>query len=360
MNSFRPIFRESGLYPRVTDDECDALIDQFEINDERGDPDRHNLAEAFFWQFWAHWTFNTTAIGGVHRNLYFGDMTGHFGAYPPARMNSAIMKDGRFLLHEGSLPSLRSDDDALREITPDEHRNNENRVLAAWHLALARLHNQRMDIHGDFDTAFDEVVAAFNKAALHALGRLLGMDTRELLDVRVSDAHLSAEAAFQFLRFGHPMMPETFAGRPLFDKTIRAAAVPMVELLNEPAAKIGMRMCQPMIDGSEGGKGRSILFHTIKTRHNEMRLVPWGDVARKYGVRSVPNPACPVFFGMLEEAQDGAFGTVGSRLIADGVVGTLKWGQNPRKGVWDPEPDDLPCTVADIIEATFAPRRSEV
>ena len=351
---FEQVFTASDRFPRITDDECDALINEFEINDERDD--LLNIAEAFAWQFWAHWTFNTVKIGDNFENLYRGTMTGHFGAYPLAGKGSALMKDGRYLLNQGSLPSLQSDDPALREVTPDEHRNNENRILAAYHLTVARLHNKRMDVHGDYDRAFNEVVASFNKAMMTVAMKMLEMDEREFLKInhRSKKVHLCPEWAFQAGRFGHVQMPETFGKNDLFDKTLRAADVDMKSLLEENSCKVGVRMSAPMMKNSEGGKGEPILFHTMKTRHNEQQLACWGDVATAYRFKTDIEPCVPIFYGLLKESKDGRFGEIGRELLRDGIAGTLLWPEHgSQRGIYYREPDDLPCTIEDIIREVW-------
>lgn len=351
---FEEIFKHSNKYPRITDDEIDKLIAEFEINDDRDN--LLNLSEAFSYQFWAHWTYNTVQIDDQHENLYRSTMSGHFGAYPMAGKNSAIMNNGYFLLNQTSLPIINSDIEGLREITPDEHRNNENRVLAAWHLTLARLHNKRMDVHGDYTKAFDEVVASFNKAILKVSLKMLEMNEREFLNLshRSGKVHLCKEWAFQAARFGHPMMPEKFGNKELFDKTLRAADIDMNSLLSEDAGKVGLRMAPKMIEGSMGGTGDSILFKTVKTRHNEQDIACWGDVASSYKIKTDIDPCVPVFYGMLKESKDGRFGELGREIIKDGIAGTLLWpARGSQLGIYYKEPDDLPCTIEDIIKEVW-------
>ena len=338
---------------RATDDECDRIKAMFRVDDERSG--RVSVVEAFVFQFWAHWTFNSKRIGGQMVNAYGFDANGLFGVYPFAGASSIIMADGRFKLEDGHLPTIT---ESNLELTPDQHRGNENRVLTAFHLLLAKLHNSRMDIHGDYDLARTEVVAAFNKAFQYAAMTILNMDEGEFYDIKVDDFHRSLECVFAVARFGHVQMPETFGGKGLFDKAQWSSDVDMRAMLDEKAGAIGMRVAPAMVSGSEGGKGRSILDHTVTVRHGEERIGTYQDAARRFGIRSdIDIDCCPLWAGMMREADmhggGDQFGPLGRRMIADAVAGTLMWGEPVQQGVWYAEPDDLPTTVADIIEAVW-------
>lgn len=351
MHQFHTAFKQGSR--RLSDREVNEVKGNFSINDDRST--RISIADAFAFQFHAHWYVNSRMENGQMVNLYNFNADGLFGAYPTSGKNSVLIDpDGLFRLQDGHLPLLAN---TILEMTPDAHRGNENRVLTAFHLLLAKLHNKRMAIHGDFNKARDEVVCAFNNAFERAAMNIVQMDDEgEFRSVAIKDFHKSFEWTFAVGRFGHVQMPETFGGKGLFDKTEFSSDVDMVGMTTEMAGKIGMRISPAMHGGSEGGQGKSILDHTVVARHNIQNVCTFDDAAlalRRVVKSEIDVPACPLWAGMMREAdmQDtqDTFGPVGRRLIADGISGTLAWGQDIQKGLWYDAPDDLPLTVADII-----------
>lgn len=349
MQEFIHLF--NGPTKRLTDDEIDGVISGFEVNDERSE--RISLLEAFLFQLHAHEYVASREVRGKPVNDYNFFADGTTGIYPKAGKNSMLIDpDGRFRLVDGRLPKMEATN---LEITPDEHRGNENRLLSAWHLTVARLHNFCMDQHGEYEKAVDEVTCALNNCYLNAAKDETGIeDTSEFFDVFSSDMHLSLEFAFSIGRWGHVRMPETFGGKKLFDKRNSSDEVPMLAMADEKAGKLGLRVAPSMVAGSEGGKGRSILDHTVKQRHLKHFLVNFNELDRRYRPLSRNQPRVPIWVGMMMEAENDRLGPLGARLVADGIAGTLSWGRDIQKGLWYDRPDYCPSNVKELIERVWS------
>lgn len=345
----------------VTDTECDAIIERFRFDDDRSN---HITAlEAFLGQFHAHWYVNSKGKGDTLHNLYNFDADGSFGAYPTADKGSILIDKatGKYHYDEYGLPTISTEIAGdIGEVAPDAHRGTENKTLTAMHLLLAKLHNSRIDDHGDYDLAKQETVACFNHAFLHATMKICGIESQaEFLNVKIKDFHRSLEYAFSVGRFGHAQMPATINGQPLFGFEGGSAKVDMVTLsTTEMAGKLGMRIAIPMHEGSEGGKGVSILKHTVEKRHNQLGLASFQELANRMRIHSVIDiPNCPIWVGVLREAElhnestdNDTLGPVGARAVADGMAGTLMWGQDRAQGLWHPRWNGAPSTIAEIVE----------
>lgn len=341
---------------RSSDAECEKFVELFEVNDERGGI---SLIDAMLGQFHAHWYVASKQVRGKTFNAYWGKADGTHGAFPmfdgdpvfyDADGRFKLTQEGNFYVYGGKI-----------SLAPDQHRSNENIVLTAFHLLLAKFYNKRLDEHGIRALAKAEAVACFQHAFMDMTKNVTGLTEVEIMnEVKVKNFADGFEFAMAVGRWGHPCMPETIGGKPLFDKSRKPGDIDFQKLSDEKAGKLGMRIAPIMSSSSEGGKGKGILEHTIGNRHNKHNLCTFEELARAMGFNGRDAQSlgsefkyCPMFVGILKEAEvkgDGILGPVGARAVADGMASTLNWAEGSQEGLWHPRWNGAPSTALEISD----------
>lgn len=326
-----------GDYVPVSNMELDAIADRIELNDDRSS--LASVADVAFLQFIVHLTNNTKTIGGKPCNVFDGRAHGLFGMY--GDLAAVMMKDGRFRLSaDDNLPWVMFGKDGADASV--EMRQNENPVLASIHLAFIRLHNARMDAHGDEALARQEVVGAINKSLLNIVVKITQMDPGEILELGKTHHTFvnSAEWAFAAGRLPHPMVTETFAGNPLFTK-MRAHEVPLKKLLEEDAGRPGLRIAPSM------GRGdKELIKKTLLMRHNEHKLRDTAALAGLFGLDG-GNKGEPIWSGLMEATNNG-WDVIAQHAMAAGFGGMLAWAQGT-EGVYMVESEGVPETLEEVV-----------
>lgn len=316
----------------LTDTACDDLKASFKIDDSKSAV--ITTGSAFLWQFWAHDVFNTMEDGTA--NLYSGVVDGLDGFYGPKTIRDFTMKDGKFKLPNNDLPVLNFG--PLAQLAPDLHRANENPVLKAFHLLFSRLHNKRMDAHGDEILARKETMATLTQLFLNEALLVCGMGTQEFFDVTVTGFNQSLEGVFAAGRWAHAQMPETTNGLPVFRHQL-AGEVDMIALWDgsEMARELNLGVSTAMTKMTHVVGEHDIRERTF-TQHNKHGLASWADAAKRYRIEPLVTPDAPIWAGMLMEAEaqgNGLLGPLGRRMVADLIAGSLYLAHvrdNPWKG----------------------------
>ena len=322
----------------------DEIADRIAVNDHRSS--LSSVADIAFLQGVIHLTSNTKAIGGQQVNIFDGRAHGHFGLY--GDLAQTIYKDGRFRLSaDGNLPWVTFGKDGAD--AQAEFRQNENPVLAAIHLTWMRLHNARMDVHGDEAKAKREVVSAINKALLAITVRLTGIEAGRVLDIGRNRAKFvnTFEWVMAVGRLPHVQVSAKFKGNLLFAK-MRAHEVPLRDLLDEDAGRPGLRIVEAMGHGE-----KNLIQLTHKTRPVEHKLCDCRQLAQYFGM-SGGAEGVPIWSGLLEEAETsgGKWGPIASTALAAGFGGMLIWAQG-NEGVYYAEDDGVPETLREMVEAVW-------
>lgn len=328
---------------------CQLIRDEYKIDDGRSDS--ISLGNALYFQFYAHQTLDSVEIDGEMFNRYDSLDNGQ-GIYP-ARMDSPLLtQDGYFITSEEmGLPFIAG---TKKELTVDAHRANENMPLKAFHLMAIRLHNKRMDEHGDFKLAKEEVIALTNRITLNETMVVTGLTEKQIFDeVVIKDAHMSLEWNFGFGRWAHAQMPESFNGQHIFTKGA-SKDVDLVALFEDEMARdlnLGVTTAMTKMDHVMGAK--NILQRTF-SRHSELGLPSIQELAAAYR-KSLPldiPQGCPIWPGVLLEAeltQGDGLGPLGARAVADAIAGSLRWAY-PGQGIWHALWDGAPSSTVDIIK----------
>ena len=338
---------------------CNKIKDMFAIDDERST--RSTSGHAFYFQFWAHqWTDSVFKSNEkIPFNRYDFDDNGQ-GVYPIRDLDSSLIdrKTGKFVLHNGGLPTLVSDNRET-ETAPDNHRVNENKILSAMHLIAIKLHNKLIDDYEiDYYTAKQRVIAELNRATLHESLHLTGYDEDEFFnDIRIPDMHKTMEFNFALARWAHVQMPDTVNGKHVFDRMERSDSVDIERLFDgaEMARVLNLGVSKAMTEMMHVPSPTNILDRTFK-RNNDLGLINAEQMAKISGfdsandlVENMPDfKNAPLWPFILMEAgftePEGQLGPMGARWIADGIAGTLLWGLHG-EGVWLdwalPNPHDL-------------------
>jgi hypothetical protein len=120
-----------------------------------------------------------------------------------------------------------------------------------------------------------------------------------------------------------------------------------------------------MHTGSMGGDpdSGSILDKTLMDKHFQFELASFQDafnVLRRTtkNAKPIQYPNCPLFAGMLAEADQSeseGFGPIGSRMIADGISGSLAYGQPSKTGLWFNLGTEYPRKLEDLITYVYGP-----
>lgn len=327
----------------ISNPEIDALADGININDDRSS--LCSVADIAFLQFIIHLTNNTKTIGGVRVNVFDGRAHGFFGLY--GDLAATIYKNGRFRLSaDGNLPWVIFGKDGADASA--EFRQNENPVLASVHLAVMRLHNARMDEHGDEAMARREVVSAVNKSLLSITMKLTGYDAGEILALgreyhRFVNTHEWTDAVG---RLPHVMVSDKFADKPLFSK-MRAHEVPLMELTAEDAGRPGLRIAESMGHGD-----KNLIQLTHKTRHVEHGLCDCAQLAAYFGLDG-GEAGVPIWAGLLSEAERSTgWGPIASKAMAAGFGSMMIWAQG-NEGVYYAEGEGVPETLEAIVSAIW-------
>ena len=334
---------------RLTSVGCEEIKKRFKRDDSRSK--QITLFNPMWFQFWAHQCLDSTEIDGEKFNRYDGFDNGQ-GLYP-VRMDSPLLKGGYFKLSKNGLPAMSPVDESKPiELTVDAHRGNENKVLKALHRMGSKIHNKRMDAHGDFDLAKSETIATLNIVTLNESLVLCQMDWNEFFEIQVNGLNLSLEWNFAIARWAHAQMPDTVNDEHIFEKGWSGTVDVESLYTSERARDLNLGVSPAMTDMAHlPSKPHSILERTF-ARHLELGLPCWQDLADAYDVsprEDVPE-GCPIWPGLLMEAEDndGMLGRLGRRVVADGLAGSLLWSEG--EGVWHPRWKGAPTSTLEIIK----------
>lgn len=344
---------------RATDAECEIIKRQFHVNDEKG---TLSVGHAFYWQFWAHNALDSVKVDGEMFNRYDFNDNGE-GIYPVRTGVPLLDGDKKFRMGPYGLPAIAADglDTKYAEIAVDQHRANENPILKAHILMFEKIHNKRIDQHRDYDLAKAETIALMNQMTMNEMTAVTGLDTEEALrDIRIPSFHKMLEFNFAVARWAHAQMPSTVQGRGVFEPA-PSISVDMVRLYDgsEKARKLDRGVSPAMTQMAH-------LPHTPTSdirdmtfgRHTDLGLAGWGDLVKalkmsKENTLDIPDKTL-IWAAMLYEAEHnpkvaGGLGPIGARAVADGLAGTLLWGE-PGQGLWHKQWPNAPMTTLDIVQ----------
>lgn len=342
----------------LTDSACEEIKSLYAENDQLDE--NISLFNSISFQSWAHQCFDSTtnpsAIGPAATRMWnrYDGLDNGQGVYPADRTNPMILKDGKFRISEVGLPYIAGTEPPV-ELAADYHRVNENAGLKGFHLMWVKIHNKRIEEHGDYELAKQETIATMNLVTKNEAEVITGLSFKQMLDhVRIKDFNNSLEFVFGVGRWAHAQMPDRLNDRPIFEK-VNSVDVDMESMLIERSRVLNLGCSTAMRNMDHlPAKPFDILERTF-SRHNQLQLASFQDLAHqmKMPIDKDIVDGCPIWPGILLEAQnqgDGLLGPVGARSVADAVVASLVWGVSSGQGLWHDRWKGAPNTSEEIVD----------